>query len=326
MKKTSIVFPLYNEEQRLNKLFKGIKNFSKAKINKSYEFIFVDDGSTDRTFDKLAGWAKIDKSVKVISLSRNFGKEAAMTAGLKAASGDAVIFMDVDLQDPAELIEHFIEKWNRGFDVVYARRVTRPGDSWLKVVTASLYRFTFNRLSEISIPIGSGDYRLIDRKVGDALLLLNERNRFMKGIFAWVGFRTTSIPFERASRVGGKSQWNYWKLWNFGLDGIVGFSNAPLRFWLYLGLFVFLLSSALAFLIIIQKLFFGINPEGYSSLMVAVPIFGGLQLLALGVIGEYVGRILIEIKGRPLFFVDKTIGFENRIMVKNGMLDNDKSQ
>ena len=311
----SIVVPVKDEEGAvdifLDHVLEELSQI-RRKHGSQFELIFVDDGSTDHTCDQVIRRRATSSSVpiKIISFSRNFGKEAAMTAGLANAKGKAVVFMDVDLQDPVYLIEKFILKWNEGFDVVYAARVSRPGDSFVKRATARMYRIIFNKISDISLPAGAGDYRLIDKRVGDALLLLQERNRFMKGLFAWVGFRSVGVPFERTSRAQGKSQWSYKKLWNFGLDGIVGFSHAPLRFWLYLGLAVFLFASVLASVVMVQKVFFGITPTGYPSLMVALLFFGGLQLLAVGVIGEYVSRLLIEVKKRPLFVIDHTVGFD----------------
>ena len=311
----SIVVPVKDESAAIPIFFKET-NKVLHKIERerglSFEYIFVDDGSADDTLEQLEAAARQDSFVRVVSLSRNFGKEIAMTAGLEMATGDAIIFMDIDLQDPPALIEDFVNKWHEGYDVVYGYRQDRWGDSLVKRLTAKIYLRLFNSISTVSLPEGGGDYRIIDRRVANALKQVPERNRFMKGLFAWVGFKTARVPYSRAGRSSGSSSWNYWKLWNFGLDGLTGFSDFPLRIWLYVGAVVFVSAVTMALLIVVQKLVFGIDIEGYTSLIVAVLLFGGIQLLVLGVLGEYLGRVLVEVKNRPLYLIDKAVGFEDR--------------
>jgi glycosyltransferase involved in cell wall biosynthesis len=277
----------------------------------SWEIICVDDGSTDRTLEQLREHHARDPRIKGLSLSRNFNKERALTAGLAHARGDAVIPIDADLQDPPEVIPELIARWQQGFDVVIAVRDNRDADTWLKRATANgFYRF-FNRMSRLRIPENTGDFRLMSRRAVDEVLRLPERNRFMKGLFAWVGFPTATVLYRRAERVQGNSTWTYWRLWNFALDGITAFSTVPLRVWSYFGL----LTSAAAFLyalwIIFCTLFTGIQVPGYASLMVVMLFLGGIQLMSLGVIGEYVGRIYQESKGRPLYVIKEKVGLED---------------
>jgi glycosyltransferase involved in cell wall biosynthesis len=268
-----------------------------------FEVICVDDGSRDRTLARLITLTGIDARFQVIELSRNFGKEAALTAGIDAASGDAVIPIDADLQDPPELMVDMIRAWQQGADVVLARRVDRSSDSWLKRTTAHLFYRINNQLSSIEIPDSVGDFRLMDRIAVDALKRLPEQQRFMKGLFAWIGFRTVVLDYARQPRAAGSSKFSGWKLWNFALEGITSFSTAPLKLWSYLGGLCAVITFAFGIWIVIKTLIYGIDVPGYASLLVAVLFFGSLQLISVGVLGEYIGRIYMETKRRPLYVV-----------------------
>ncbi|MFP5329577.1 MAG: glycosyltransferase family 2 protein [Alphaproteobacteria bacterium] len=307
----SIVVPVHNEEEAIGpfvaEVAKALKR-RKDPATKDFEILFVDDGSTDRTLDRIREARAGDPRVRAISLSRNFGKEAALSAGLDHARGSAVVPMDVDLQDPPEVLPEMIKRWREGFDVVCGIREDRETDSLPKRLTADLYYRAHNWLSEDKIPEHAGDFRLLDRKVVEVIRALPERNRFMKGLFAWAGFRQAYVPYRRAARTTGRTKFNYWRLWKFALDGITSASTAPLRIWSYLGGIVALLAISFAIFLVIRTLVWGIQVPGYASLMVAILFLGGLQLLSLGVLGEYVGRILIETKQRPLYVVREVIG------------------
>ncbi|MEG3113664.1 glycosyltransferase family 2 protein [Salinicola sp. 4072] len=269
------------------------------------EILFVDDGSTDNTLQALQLAAQRDSRVRWLKLSRNFGKEAAMTAGLDHARGDGVIPMDVDLQDPPALINDFIRLWlDEGYAMIYGVRVSRHEDTRRKRTSANLFYRLFNRISPTPIPDNAGDFRLLDRQVVEALKRLPERNRFMKGLFAWSGYRSVGVPYERPARQVGESKFNLWKLWNFALDGLVGFSTLPLRVWSYIGGGVALLSFVYILVIVFKALVFGRDTPGYASVMSAVLFFGGMQLLSIGVLGEYMARLFVEVKQRPLYLVE----------------------
>jgi glycosyltransferase involved in cell wall biosynthesis len=274
----------------------------------SWEILFVDDGSRDRTLAEVAVQNARDPRVRCISLSRNFGKEAALSAGLDHAAGQAVIPLDVDLQDPPEVIADMVRSWREGFDVVYGVRRNRESDSIPKRLTADLYYRAHNYLSADKIPEHAGDFRLLDRKVVDVIRMMPERNRFMKGLFAWAGFRQTAVHYDRAEREVGTTKFNYWKLWTLALDGITSGSTLPLRVWSYLGGVVAVGTLFYAAYLVIRTIVRGGDVPGYPSLMVAILFFGGVQLLSLGVLGEYVGRILVETKHRPIYVVRETIG------------------
>lgn len=265
--------------------------------------ICINDGSKDDTLLQLIALHQRDSRIQIIDLSRNFGKEAALTAGLDAARGDAAIPLDADLQDPPEVIPELIKHWKEGFDVVNAVRLSRDGESWLKRASAHFFYRVINRMSEVDIPADTGDFRLLSRPVLDALQSLPERRRFMKGLFAWVGFRSTNIYYHRAPRHGGKTTWNYWKLWNFAVEGITSFSQVPLQMAAYLGFLVSLLAFLYAIWLVISTLVYGNPVKGYPSMMVTLLFLGGVQLMALGVIGEYLGRIYEESKHRPIYLV-----------------------
>jgi glycosyltransferase involved in cell wall biosynthesis len=274
----------------------------------SFEILFVDDGSTDTTLEVIRKANAADPRIRGISLSRNFGKEAALTAGLDAARGMAVVPLDVDLQDPPEALPKMVAEWRNGFDVVYGVRDNRETDSLPKRITADFYYRAHNWLSNDKIPEHAGDFRLLDRRVVDVIRQMPERNRFMKGLFAWAGFKQAAVSYHREERKVGSTKYNYWKLWTLAIDGITSASTVPLRIWSYLGGFVALGALGYALFIIIRTLTTGIVVPGYASLMVAILFLGGLQLLSLGVLGEYVGRILTETKARPLYVVRETIG------------------
>ena len=277
---------------------------------KAWEILFVDDGSSDATLAAIVIANQADPRIRAISFSRNFGKEPALSAGLDFARGAAVIPIDVDLQDPPEVIGDMVKAWRAGHEVVYGVRRNRSSDSLPKRLTADLYYRAHNRLSHDKIPEHAGDFRLLDRKVVDVIKAMPERNRFMKGLFAWSGFKQTAVEYDRVERSVGTTKFRYWKLWTLALDGITSASTAPLRIWSYIGVIVALLSFLYALYIIVITIITGIDAPGYASLMTAVLFFGGLQLISLGVLGEYVGRILVETKQRPLYVVRETFGMD----------------
>ncbi|WP_312283887.1 glycosyltransferase family 2 protein [Candidatus Igneacidithiobacillus taiwanensis] len=298
----SLIVPCHNEAENLSALYERVRNVMES-TGKTWEMVCINDGSKDDTLDRLLALHDLDPRVVVIDLSRNFGKEAALTAGLDHALGDCAIPLDADLQDPPELIPELLAKWKEGYDVVNAVRLTRKGETWLKRATSyAFYRF-INRMSEVPIPADTGDFRLLSRPVLDALKMLPERRRFMKGLFAWVGFRTIDVHYHREPRLSGKTTWNYWKLWNFAIEGITSFSRVPLQLAAHLGLAVSILAFLYAAYLIIGTLVYGNPVKGYPSMMVTLLFLGGVQLIALGVIGEYLGRIYEETKGRPVYLI-----------------------
>lgn len=307
----TIIIPIYNEEANLDSLFERLSQHLES-LALSYEIICINDGSHDNSLPCLIAHHQADRRIKIVNFSRNFGKEVALTAGVDFAQGEAVIFLDADLQDPPELIKDLIAQWRAGFDIVYGTRRSRQGESFLKKLTARLFYRILGRLSPLNIPANTGDFRLMDRQAIEALKKLPERTRFMKGLFAWVGYRQTAIFFDRDPRWQGHSKWNYWKLWNFALDGIISFSLLPLKVWTYLGLVISLLSLFYASYLVLKTLILGIDVPGYASLMVAILFLGGVQLISLGVIGEYLGRVYEEVKARPLYLVRDLYGLEEQ--------------
>lgn len=299
----SLVIPVFNEAATIDLFIARITDVFKNEAPVGLEMVFVNDGSTDTTLDLLLEHQKTDPRIRVVDLSRNFGKEAALTAGLQTATGQAVVPIDVDLQDPPEVILQMIACWRKGYEVVLGHRVSRNNDSWAKQTSASWFYRLHNKIADQPLPKDVGDFRLMDRCVVDALQSLPESRRFMKGLFAWVGFRTTHVDYERPERVAGESKFSGWRLWNFALEGITSFSTDPLKVWTYLGLFVSVVSFSFAIFIVLRTLFTGIDVPGYASLMVAVTFLGGLQLIGIGVLGEYLGRTYIESKRRPVFLV-----------------------
>lgn len=309
-KKVSIVVPFYNEEEGIWLFYDTLNKIMSRMSMVDFEVVCVDDGSRDRTLTLLRQLAQKDTRFVVVEFSRNFGKEAALTAGLDIASGDAVIPMDADLQDPPQMVEAMIRSWQDGYEVVLARRVDRSSDTFLKRKTAELFYRIHNRLSPVKIPHNVGDFRLLDRAVVTALKRLPEQQRFMKGLFAWVGFRTITLDYVRAERVAGQTKFSGWKLWNFALEGITSFSIAPLKVWSYLGALGALVSLLYASFITIRTISLGVDLPGYASLFVAIVFFGSVQLMSIGMLGEYIGRIYIESKHRPIYIIRKVHGGE----------------
>ena len=301
----SIVVPVYNEEPAVELLVSRLCS-SLEPISPDFEIVFVNDGSRDDTLPVLLELQKSEPRMVILDLSRNFGKEVAMSAGLQAARGRAVIPIDADLQDPPELIAQMVEKWREGYDVVYATRKERRGETPFKLFTANAFYWLMNRLSDTPIPVNTGDFRLMDRKVVDAVNQLPERSRFMKGLFAWVGFRQTGIEFERPARSAGTTKWNYAKLWRFALNGLFSFSIMPIKVWIYIGLLVAGISLAYMTFLLGRTVVSGVDVPGYASTLVVILFLGGIQLMGLGVLGEYIGRIFDEAKNRPLYFVRET--------------------
>ncbi len=299
----SIVAPCYNEAESVD-LFTDTVMKIIEDGDYDWELVFVDDGSTDDTGAKLLALADKHPEIRVVAFSRNFGKEAALTAGLDYAKGDAVIVMDVDLQDPPELITAFIAKWRQGYDVVYGSREDRTSDDYAKRFTAEGFYRVFNKISGVKIPENTGDYRLIDRRVVETIRSLPERSRFMKGLFAWVGYNSVGVSYTRPERAAGTTKFNFWRLWNFALDGFVSFSTAPLRVWSYLGGVVAFFSFLYATIIIFRTLVTGADVPGYASLLVFILFFGSVQIISVGVLGEYISRLFVEVKRRPIYVVD----------------------
>ena len=311
MPELSLVVPVLNEEAAIPVFLAALRPILET-IGLGYEIIFIDDGSTDTTAAIVAAEAKHDDRVRLVRFSRNFGKEAALTAGLDWSSGAAVIPMDVDLQDPPEIIADFIRHWREGYEIVYGQRVDRTSDSGAKRMTAGLFYRIFNRLAATKIEENVGDYRLMSWAVVDATLQLHERNRFMKGLFAWVGFSKIAVPYQRAERAAGTTKFNYLRLWNFALDGITSFSTAPLKIWTYVGIVVAVLAILYMLLIVFQTIAFGRDVPGYSSLMVVILMLGSVQLISLGILGEYMGRLYMETKARPIYLVREAVGFADQ--------------
>ena len=275
-----------------------------TQINEPYEIVFINDGSRDNTLNVLLNAKQNFKNIRIINFSRNFGKEAALTAGLDKARGEAAIPIDVDLQDPPELIKELVAKWREGYDVVLAKRADRTSDSFAKRVSADLFYKLNGKISNVDIPNNVGDFRLMSKRVVEALKRLPENQRFMKGLFAWVGFKTVVIEYVREKREAGQSSFNGWKLWNFALDGITSFSTLPLRIWLYIGALVSFLSFLYGSFIILKTLIFGVDLPGYASLAVIMLFLGGIQLIGIGILGEYIGRIYSESKRRPSYIIE----------------------
>ena len=305
----SIVIPMHNEQDVLEYLFERLER-ALQDIGVSIEIICVDDGSSDLTYQELLPYSASDPRIHIISLTRNFGKEAALTAGLDASTGHFVVPIDADLQDPPELISEFLLLWEQGYDVIYGVRADRSTDTFLKRLSANGFYRIFNILSPQKIPPSTGDFRLMDRAVVDALKRLPERNRFMKGLFTWVGFRQVGIPYNRPMRVAGSTSWNYWGLFRFAIDGITAFTTAPLRLWTFIGLASALIAVLYGIFLLVRVLVVGLDVPGYASIMEAILLGFAVQMIALGVIGEYIGRIYEEVKGRPIYMIRDRVGFK----------------
>jgi glycosyltransferase involved in cell wall biosynthesis len=305
--KISLIVPVFNEEQTIELFYQAVRNeLSLQRI--TVEIVFVNDGSSDRTESIANAIAEADEDVLVITFSRNFGKESALFAGLEHASGEVVIPIDVDLQDPINVISLLLEQWQKGAEVVLAKRRNRMSDSYLKRHSAAIFYHLHNRISYTKIEENVGDFRLMDRKVVDAILKLPEQQLFMKGVLSWVGFNTVIVEYDRAERVAGVSKFNGWKLWNLALEGITSFSTVPLRLWTYVGGAVSLFALAYAAYRVLEKIFFGNAVPGYPSLMTAILFLGGVQLIGIGILGEYIGRIYLETKHRPRYVLKNVVG------------------
>lgn len=309
MKTISIIVPCYNEEEAIAETIARLREFSAGQPRHLFEFVFVDDGSADHTLDLLRDAAQGRSDMRILSFSRNFGHQIAVTAGIDAATGDAVALIDADLQDPPEVLAEMIAAWEDGYDVIYGVRRSREGESGFKLLTArAFYRF-LNRLSEVPIPLDTGDFRLMDRRVVDVLKDMPERHRFVRGMVAWVGFNQKALPYDRKRRVAGVSKYPLRKMIRFALDGILSFSSKPLQMSTNLGL----LAAGLALLGIVYALLLRLLTstwvEGWTALMIAVLFLGGVQLISIGVIGEYIGRIYEESKRRPIYIVKESLGF-----------------
>lgn len=299
-----VVVPAFNEGEGLRALQARLLPVLDGLEGLRGGILYVDDGSRDGTWDVMRALAAEEPRVEALKLSRNFGKELALTAGLDHAEADAVVVIDADLQDPPELIPEFVAHWRQGFDVVYGTRLQRDGETWLKKASAAGFYRVMDRLSQTPVPRDTGDFRLLSRRALDALRGLRERRRFMKGLFAWVGFRQCSVPYRRDPRHAGQSKFNYWKLWNFALEGITSFSTAPLRVATYVGVLTAAAAFAYGLVIVAKTLLWGEPVAGYPSLMTVILFLGGIQLIALGLIGEYLGRLYDESKQRPLYLVE----------------------
>ena len=308
----SIVVPVYNEEACVEKAHAAIDDVFGHISGCGYEILFVDDGSRDATAAIVESLPRLQGNVKLVQLSRNFGKERSITAGLDYAQGDAVILMDADLQDPPEVIAGMIDKWSRGAQVVIGRRIDRSSDGYLKRNSAALFYKAHNLISFLEIPENVGDFRLMDRAVVEALQKLPETERFMKGLYAWVGFDTEVIEYIRPERVDGDTKFSPWKLWNLALEGFTSFSTAPLRVWVYIGLFGAFATGLYALFLLMRTMTLGISVPGYASTLITILFLGSIQLISTGIIGEYLGRVYMESKGRPNYVVKRFVDLDNQ--------------
>ncbi len=303
----TVVIPVLNEAANLNGLLDRLRPVLGG-LGVRWEVLFVDDGSSDDTLRVLKALNQRDQRITAISLSRNFGKEIALAAGLKYARGDAAILMDADLQHPPEVLAQFIDRWREGYQVVYGQRMDRAEEGPIRRFFARAYYKIFNALAKTDIPEGAGDFRLLDRCAIDAMNRIGESSRFNKGLFSWIGFRSIAVPYSTAARAAGTSKWSYRRLAHFALDGLTSFSTLPLRVWSLLGLAISLTAFAYALIVLVQTLVLGVDVPGYPSLIISVMFFAGVQLITLGVIGEYLGRVYEEVKARPLFIVAEEVG------------------
>jgi glycosyltransferase involved in cell wall biosynthesis len=307
--KLSVVVPGLNEERGIAALVERLQPVLDS-LDLDWEVVFVDDGSTDRTLELLRTLHRQDARYKALSLSRNFGKEIAAAAGLAYVTGDAAVLIDADLQHPPELIRDFVARWRDGFDIVYGQRLDRDADTALHRLSARVFYKAFEKLSGTALPPGAGDFRLLDRKAIEAMNRMRERVRFNKGLYAWMGFRSIGVPFHVPPRSSGESRWRPRQLLRFALDGIATFTTIPLRVWSYLGLFISLFAFLYAVAMLLEALIYGVTVPGFPTLIISVLFFAGVQLISLGVIGEYLGRVYEEVKGRPLFLVAEEVGLD----------------
>lgn len=307
----SIVVPCYNEEEVIGETIKRLKTFcSELESGLAVELIFVDDGSRDRTRELLRAFAAEDDRIRVVGFARNFGHQIAVTAGIDAARGDAVVLIDADLQDPPEVVHQMVAKWREGYDVVYGTRTERPGESVFKLATARSFYRLLNKLSDVPIPLDTGDFRLMSRPVVDTLNTMPERDRFVRGMVSWVGFKQTALPYKRAERFAGESKYPLRKMLKFAIDGILSFSTKPLQMSIGLGISAAVLAFFGIVYALVMRLFTDIHVEGWTLLMIAVLFIGGVQLICVGILGEYIGRIYNEVKRRPLYVVGEYVGFD----------------
>jgi glycosyltransferase involved in cell wall biosynthesis len=302
--RVSLVVPVLNEQDAIPVFHHAVRQCPKL-VGTDIEIVFINDGSTDNTQAILDELAAHDSSVVAVHFTRNFGKEPALFAGLEHATGDAVIPMDVDMQDPIETVPDLIEAWQKGFDIVLAKRVDRESDTWLKRKTAELFYKIHNFISRPAIEPNVGDFRLLSRRIVNETIKLQEKNLFMKGVLSWVGGKQTVVEYVRAPRVSGKTKFNGWKLWNLALEGFTSFSSVPLRFWTYFGMIIAIFSLIFAAWTALETIIWGNTVSGYTSIFVAILFFGGVQLISIGVLGEYIGRIYTEVKGRPRYIIEK---------------------
>lgn len=305
MKKISILIPAYNEQEVLDKLYARLTKLAHNNKFYEFEFLFVNDGSRDKTLEMIKEYAKKDRRISYVNLSRNFGKEVAMCAGFDHVTGDATVIIDADLQDPPELIPDMIKYWEKGYDDVYAKRLSREGETWFKKFSSNLFYKILQKTTQIPLQIDTGDFRLLDRRCIEALKQIRESQRYTKGMFSWIGFNKKEITYNRDPRAAGISKWNYLKLVNLAIDGIVSFTTAPLRISSVMGFLTSIIAFFFIIIVIIKTWIFNDPVAGYPSLMAVVLFLGGIQLLSLGVIGEYIARIFNETKGRPLYLIEE---------------------
>jgi len=307
----SVVVPCYNEQEVIGETVRQLQEFCAAVDDLDVELLFVDDGSRDDTRKLLRGFAEADPRIKVVGFARNFGHQVAVTAGIDAARGDAVVLIDADLQDPPAVVHQMIAKWREGYDVVYGTRTERAGESAFKIATARAFYRLLNRLSDVPIPLDTGDFRLMSRAVVDTLRAMPERDRFVRGMVSWVGFRQVALPYRRAERFAGETKYPLRKMLRFATDGILSFSTKPLQLSVAMGMVSALLALVGIVYALSLRLFTSIWVEGWTALMIAVLFIGGVQLISIGILGEYIGRIYNEIKRRPLYVVEEYLGFED---------------
>jgi polyisoprenyl-phosphate glycosyltransferase len=304
----TIVIPVFNESANLPRLVSHLKPVL-DRLGLRWDVLFIDDGSTDDTLGTLRALNHGDRRLKSISLSRNFGQDIALAAGLRYAGGDAAILMDADLQHPPEIIESFVARWKEGYQVVYGQRLDRKaGRPPIRRLFSGFYYRVFNTLASTTVPEGAGDFRLLDRRAVDAMNRMGDASRFSKGIYSWIGFRTIAVPYEVGERINGTSKWKFRRLARFAIDGITSFSTLPLRVWSLLGLAISLVAFSYALIVLTQTLMFGRDSPGFPTIIISIMLFSGIQLISLGVLGEYIGRVYEQVKGRPLFIVSDEIG------------------
>lgn len=316
----TVIIPVLNECDGLTALIKRLPPVL-DRLTPNWQVLFVDDGSTDDTLMRIRAHAAIDRRITAIALSRNFGKEIAIAAGLRYATGDAAIIMDADLQHPPEVLSAFVERWLEGYEVVYGQRIDRNIESPARRFLARLFYRTYNAIVETDIPEGAGDFRLLDRKAVDAMNAIGETSRFNKGLYSWIGFKSIGVPFTVAVRLHGQSKWRFSKLISFAIDGLTSFTTLPLRVWSLLGVIISLFAMTYAVYTVIETLLYGGDVPGYASLIVSIMFFSGIQLISLGVLGQYIGRVYEEVKERPLFIVTEAIGMDEKEV---GRIANDR--